>query len=102
MKMNLMRSLSLCLLVLSAGAMGCEPPAEDAAKAPVEAPVEAAQVEPAEAAQEPVEFGELPDEKERMSELLKMEQKAAETEVTADNAEEVVSRLEAEIEGDLE
>jgi|GEM_PF-4789622 len=106
MKNNLLRSLSLSLLVVFLGAMGCEPPAEDGEEAAVEVAVqkadEAAQDDKAEAAPEPVEFGELPDEKERMSELLKMEQKAAETAVTAENADEVAAKLEAEIEADLE
>src|SRR5690554_6623642 len=104
MKNNLLRSLSLSLLVVFLGAMGCEPPAEDGEEAAVEVAVqkadEAAQEDKAEAARGPGKFGELPEEKERMSELLRMGKKAAEPGVTGKNAAEVAANLEAEIEAD--
>lgn len=100
MKKNLIKSLSLSLVVLFFGVLGCEPPADDADKASTEAVVEAEEAGPE--AEEAIEVDSLPDEKERMSELLKMEKKAAETTVTAENADEVAAQLEAEIAADLE
>lgn len=110
MKKYLFSSLSVSLLVFFLGGVGCEPPAEQDESAGEEVAAEnvaeAAQAEAVEAeavqpATKPIEIGALPDEKERMSELLKMEQQAAETAVTEENAEEVAARLEAEIEADL-
>ncbi|AWV89012.1 hypothetical protein [Bradymonas sediminis] len=102
MKNNLIKSLSLSLLVMLFGVMACEPPAEDADKATPEVAAEAAKDEKAEPAPAPVEVAELPDQKQRMAELLKMEQESASAEIDADNADEIAAQLEAEIEADLE
>ncbi|AWV89010.1 hypothetical protein [Bradymonas sediminis] len=103
MKKSLMKKLSLGLAALVFAAVACEPPAEEASEATPEVAAEAvAKDEKAEPAQAPVEAAELPDQKQRMAELLKMEQESASAEINADNADEIAAQLEAEIEADLE
>lgn len=92
----------LVVLLLGIGLLGCEMPTKEVEEPADEAAV-AESASPSDEVQvvKPVEAAELPDEKQRMDELLKMEEKAAKTEITAKNADEVADQLEAEIAADM-